>query len=99
MVVVVGRHEGQAGGWSHGGICRSTFRVRGDTQVTFDHTAIQVRSSGKGRTELVSLPGKVLTRGATSPCNRLAAFHGAPRMMSCRQYRRRDLINDNTMVM
>ena len=31
--------------WSHVGMCRSTSRVRDDTQMTSVHTAYQVRSS------------------------------------------------------
>ena len=43
MEVVDGMHAGQ----SQGGlvVCQSTSRVRGDTLMTPDHTAIQVRSS------------------------------------------------------
>ena len=46
MEVVDGVHEGQSqGGWLHVGRCQSTSRVRGDTLMTPDHTAVQVRSS------------------------------------------------------
>ena len=47
MEVVVGKHVGQSQGrLSHVGRCRSTSRVRGDTLMTPDHSAFQVRSSG-----------------------------------------------------
>ena len=39
-------HAGQSHeDWSHVGRCRSIHRVRGDTLVTHDHTAVQVRIS------------------------------------------------------
>ena len=45
-----GRHAcgTKLGGWSHVRRCRSTSRVRYDTLMTPDNTAIQVRSSGYG---------------------------------------------------
>ena len=43
--VVDGMHARQRG-CSHVGRCRNTFRVRGDTLMTPDHTAVKVRSSG-----------------------------------------------------
>ena len=46
MEVVDGMHAGRSQGcWSHVVRCRSTSRVRGDTLMTLDHTAIQVSSS------------------------------------------------------
>ena len=46
MEVVDGMHTGRRqGGWSHVGRDRSTSRVQGDTLMTPDHTAFQVRSS------------------------------------------------------
>ena len=47
MEVVDGMHAGQSqGSWSLVGNRRSIARVRGDTLMTPDHTAFQVRSSG-----------------------------------------------------
>ena len=37
------------GGWSYDGRCWSTYRVRGDTLVTSDHTAFHVHISLYGR--------------------------------------------------
>ena len=45
------------GGCSHAGKCRSSSRVRGDAVMTPDHTAVQVRSSGRVEHESVGLPG------------------------------------------
>ena len=50
MEVVDSMHAGQSlADCSYVGRCRRTSRVRGDTPITPDHTAIQVRSSGYGR--------------------------------------------------
>ena len=49
MDVVDGMCSGQSPeGWSHVGRCRSMSRVRGDTLMTPDHTAIHERGSGYG---------------------------------------------------
>ena len=41
--VVHGMHaEQRQGSWLHVGICQSTSRVRGDTLMTPNHTAVQV---------------------------------------------------------
>ena len=63
MEVVDGMHVGQSRrSLSNVGRCRSTPRVPGDTLMTPDHTAIQVRRSGYGRPDLVSLLRMALTR-------------------------------------
>ena len=73
------------GGWSHVGRCRSIFRVRGDAPMTPDHTAVQVRRSGKGGAEIGQSPWKGLSTvqhkkaPVRRPCSRLATLHGAPR--------------------
>ena len=47
MEAVDSMNAGQCqGGWSHVERCRSTSSVRGDTLMTPDHTAVQVRRSG-----------------------------------------------------
>ena len=48
MEVVMVCMQDKARGWLHVRRCRSTSRVQGDTLMTPDHTAVQVRSSGKG---------------------------------------------------
>ena len=71
-------------GWSHVGICRSTSRVREDTLMTSDHTAIQVCSSGYGRAGIGRSSWKALNTGRHEkapvryPCSRLDTLHGAP---------------------
>ena len=45
MEVVDGSQAGQSWGWSHVGRCRSISSERGDTVMTRDHTAIQLRGS------------------------------------------------------
>ena len=51
------------------------------SQMTHDHTALQVRSSGLGRAGIGrSNPGKTLTLDTTTmDCSLPAAIHGAPR--------------------
>ena len=43
------------GVWSHVWRCLSTSRARGDTLMTPDHTAVQVR---RAESELVGVPGQ-----------------------------------------
>ena len=54
MEVMDGMHAGQS--WSHVGRFRSTSRVRGDTLITPDHIAVQVRALGSAKSELVGFP-------------------------------------------
>ena len=43
---VVSMRDKARGAWSRIGRCQRTFRVRGDTLMRPDHTAVQVHSSG-----------------------------------------------------
>ena len=52
-------------GWSRIGKCSCIFRVRGDTLMSPDHTAFQVRSSGRVEPGLFGVPEKTLTTDAT----------------------------------
>ena len=88
MEVVDGMHAGQSqGGWSHVCRCRSISRVRGDTLMIQDNTAVKVRSSGHGRVGISRSSGKGHNTGRQEkaavrcPCCRLATLHGAPRTL------------------
>ena len=83
MVVVVDcMHAGQDQGVGH---MAGDAEVRGDTLMTDDHTAIQVRSSELGRAGIGRYSRKRLKMGrhenvpVCCPCSRLATLHGAPR--------------------
>ena len=72
-------------GWYHVGRCLSTSRVRGDTMMTPDHTALQVHScryglAGIGRSSWEGIDtGRNEKAQFCCPSIRLAALHGAPR--------------------
>ena len=65
----------------HVGRCRNTSGVRGDTLMTPDNTAIQVRSSGLGRVGIGRSSGAGHNTGrhekapVRCPYGRLPAFH------------------------
>ena len=87
MEMVDGMHAGQIRACcSHVGRCRSTSTVRGDTQMTPDHTAFQVRSSWYGGAKIGGSSWEGHNTGCSEktpvscPCNRLAALRGAPQM-------------------
>ena len=64
MVVVDDMVRDKAsGGWSHVGRCRSIPRVRGDTLMTPDRTALQLLCSGYGRAGIGRSSWKVLSTG------------------------------------
>ena len=68
-------------GRSHVGRCRSTYRVRGDTLMSPDHTAVQLRGSGLDQAEIGRsfLKGRSTGRHEKATNRRSTALHDAPR--------------------
>ena len=86
MEVVDGKHARQSQGVIRmKGGCRGISRVRGDTPMTPNHTAVQVRSAGQGRTGIGQSSWKGLSTArhekapVRCPCSRLTTLHDAPR--------------------
>ena len=88
MEVVVDRHAGQSQGVGRMLVDAGAFPVcEVNTLIAHDHTSIQVCSSGQGRVRIDLSSWIGLNMGCHKkalvhcPCSRLAAFHGAPRML------------------
>ena len=58
--------QDKARAWSHIGRFRSTFGVGGNTMMTSNHIAVQVRSSGKGQAKIGPSSWKGLNMDAKS---------------------------------
>ena len=79
------RDKAMDGGWSHVGSCRGIYRVRGNTLISLDHTAVQVRAYGKGGDGICRSSWKGLNTGRHKAnkalvrclCSRLVTLHGA----------------------
>ena len=88
-------HPGQIQrGFTHVGKFRRTSRVRGDTLMTPNPTAIQVLISGCWGSRVDRYSGEGLNTGryektpVRCPCSLLATLHCAPRTQGCYDWRK-----------